>query len=110
MLNVVEHESTILEEAAKGTLSVKTATEAAQTALKFSLGNALMQINRDRRPPGEIHFSPQEIHNLNIEVQKMLNKHDIQMVPPQQTNKGFHSQLLVVPKKDGGINMIQALW
>ena len=27
------------------------------------------------------------------------------MVPPQQTNKGFHSQLFVVPKKDGGLRL-----
>ena len=51
-------------------------------------------------------ISPQEIHNMNMEVQKMLNKHAIQMVPPQQTNKGFHSQLFVVPKKDGGLRPI----
>ena len=48
MLNAVGSISTILEEAAKSTLSVKTATEAAQTALKF-LGNASMQINREHR-------------------------------------------------------------
>ena len=48
MLNAVVPISIILEEAAKGMLSVKTATEAAQTALKF-LGNASMQMNRERR-------------------------------------------------------------
>ena len=48
VLDAVGPLSTILEEAAKGTLSVKTATEAAQTALKF-LGNASMHMNRERR-------------------------------------------------------------
>ena len=48
MLDAVGPISTILEEAAKGMLSIKTATEAAQTALMF-LGNASMQINRERR-------------------------------------------------------------
>ena len=47
MLDAVGPISTILEEAAKGTLSVKTAIEAAQTALKF-LGNTSMRINRER--------------------------------------------------------------
>ena len=47
MLNAVRPISTILEEAAKSMLSVKTATEAAQTALMF-LGNASMLINRER--------------------------------------------------------------
>ena len=47
MLDAVGPISTILEEAAKGTLSVKTAIEAAQTALKF-LGNTSMRINKER--------------------------------------------------------------
>ncbi len=52
--------------------------------------------------PNELPFSPQERENLNMEVQKMVDKQAIQRIPQNQFNKGFHSQLFIVPKKDGG--------
>ena len=48
MLDAVGPITHILEEAAKGQLTPKTAVEAAQTALKL-LGNALMQVNQECR-------------------------------------------------------------
>ena len=36
----------------------------------------------------------------------MLDKHAIQLIPSNQVNKGFHSQLFTVPKKNGGTRPI----
>ena len=36
----------------------------------------------------------------------MLDKHAIQLIPSNQANMGFHSQLFTVPKKDGGTQPI----
>ena len=59
-----------------------------------------------QHPPKELTFPHEEELSLDSEVQKMLDKHAIQLIPSNQANKGFHSQLFTVPKKDGGTRPI----
>ena len=51
-------------------------------------------------PPKELSFSREETNTLSEEVEKMLTKSAISLVQGQ--SPGFHSQLFVVPRKDGG--------
>ena len=51
-------------------------------------------------PPKELSFNREETNTLSEEVEKMLTKSAISLVQGQ--SPGFHTQLFVVPKKDGG--------
>ena len=52
--------------------------------------------------PRQLHFSNTEKSCLQEEIQNMLRKQAISESPRHQSEEGFHSQLFLVPKKDGG--------
>ena len=56
--------------------------------------------------PKELTFTQEETQNLKVEVEKMIEKQAISVVPREQSAKGFHSQLFSVPKKDRGTRPI----
>ena len=81
MLDAVGPITHILEEAAKGQLTPKTAVEAAQTALKL-LGNASMQVNRKRRRCA--------IESLNPSLMDLADEDDLyKNSAPQLFGEGF---------------------
>jgi hypothetical protein len=41
--------------------------------------------------------------NILEEVNKLLGKGAIELVPPGQEGQGFYSTFFIVPKKDGGL-------
>lgn len=47
-------------------------------------------------------FSPEEASLVEMEVQEMLQKGAVHKVPPEQSHKGFISNLFLVPKKGVG--------
>ncbi len=48
-------------------------------------------------------MSPKEALVLEQEVNTLLRKEAIEVVPPLDRESGFYSQYLIVPKKDGGL-------
>ena len=50
--------------------------------------------------PPQMQFPLEQQDLVSVEVQKMLEKQAISVVPPGQ--EGFISQIFLVPKKDGG--------
>ena len=54
------------------------------------------------QPPRQLHFSEAEKSCLQEEVQNMLKKQAISETRERQRGSGFHSQLFLIPKKDGG--------
>jgi hypothetical protein len=47
--------------------------------------------------------------NILEEVNKLLGKGAIELVPPGQEGQGFYSTFFIVPKKDGGLRPILIL-
>ncbi len=43
---------------------------------------------------------------MEREVNTLLRKGAIEMVPPHERESGFYSQYFIVPKKDGGLHPI----
>ena len=62
----------------------------------------LIQYPHQQQTPKELVFPQKETQSLSEEVQAMLHKQAITVVPKEQAAKGFHSQLFSVPKKYGG--------
>ena len=47
---------------------------------------------------------------MREEINSLLNKRAIRVVPASETNKGWYSRYFVVPKKGGGLRPILDLW
>ena len=53
-------------------------------------------------PPHQVSQTEQTKQLINLEIQGMLAKGAVQLVPPSQAGQGFLSTLFLVPKKGGG--------
>ena len=53
-------------------------------------------------PPRQLKFSADDGRAVDTEVQEMLHKHAIRIVPNANQTEGFYSQLFLRAKKDGG--------
>ena len=53
-------------------------------------------------PPQQVPQTEQTKQLINLEIQGMLAKGAVQLVPPSQAGQGFLSTLFLVPKKGGG--------